>query len=67
MIYKDTLRVKNVGMISGEWTKDIPWSECRGIPVVDAFLEDNDIQEITVVSTNFGFVRTYTKQYDSTI
>ena len=29
--------------------------------IIDAFLNDDDVQQIKVVSTNIGFARTYTK------
>ena len=32
-------------------------------PILRAFWEDNDLQELTVVSTKIGMIRTYTKEY----
>lgn len=32
-------------------------------PIVQAWLEDDDLQELTVTSTNFGVSRTYRKFY----
>ena len=34
--------------------------------IIDAFLNDDDIQQITVSSTNIGFSRTYTKIFKKT-
>jgi len=31
--------------------------------IIGAFLDDDDIQQIKVASTNWGFVRTYTKRF----
>lgn len=33
----------------------------RKIPVIEAFLKDNDLAEMTVCSPNIGFVYTFTK------
>ena len=32
-------------------------------PILRAFWEDNDVQELRVVSTNIGYMRWYTKEY----
>lgn len=32
-------------------------------PLLKAFLEDEDFNEVTVTSTCIGFVKTYTKQF----
>jgi hypothetical protein len=32
-------------------------------PLLKAFLDDNDLQEITICSSNIGFVNTYRKFY----
>ena len=36
-------------------------------PIINAWLEDDDIQEITITSTNIGFSRTFTKIFKETI
>jgi hypothetical protein len=40
-------------------TKDvcIPWE----LSIIAAFLADDDIQEMTICSTNIGFIKTFTK------
>jgi len=65
-LYSRTLRLKNDGMISGSFEKDVevgdnnmPWDS----PIIVAFLDDDDIREITIVSTCIGFVKTLTKQH----
>jgi hypothetical protein len=61
-LYEKEVVVKSVSVISGEtkYREDISNSD---IPILKTFWEDNDIQEITVVSTNVGFVKTFTKVY----
>ena len=36
-------------------------------PIVQAWLDDDDLQELIVTSTNFGFTRTYRKFYGGTV
>lgn len=64
-IYSPIVRSIRKSMISGEDTEDIDYRESLSArpAVLQAFLEDDDLQEMTVVSTNIGFVRTYRKQY----
>lgn len=33
------------------------------VPIVKDFLNDNDIQEMRIISTNIGFVKTFRKQF----
>lgn len=63
-MYQRTLRLQNAGMISGQFDEtvevgddNLPWDA----PIIAAFLADDDIQEITITSTNIGFVKTLTK------
>lgn len=67
-IYQRTLRLKSSSMLSGHFDRDvnlgdeavpIPW-DCD---LVKAFLADDDIQEMTITSTCFGFTKTLTKKY----
>jgi len=67
-IYSTTLRLKSMSMISGTIEKDVvvgddsmPWDAA----IVKAFLEDDDIQSIQIVSTYIGFVKTLEKRYKS--
>ena len=55
-------------MISGQFDQDVevgdeaapvPW-DCE---LIKAFLADDDIQEMTITSTCFGFTKTLTKKY----
>lgn len=54
-------------VISGKGCKlrVLPRPELTGIPLVAAFLADDDVQEITIVSTNIGFVRKLRKFHAS--
>jgi len=57
------------------WTKGISWfgkdeewvrleiKDLPDLPLIKSFLEDDDIQQIKIVSTNIGFVRDYQKRY----
>ena len=63
-IYKKDLRYKNSGILSGQ--KDILINyknKIFNIPVMKEFLNDNDLQEITIISTCVGFKKTFTKIY----
>jgi hypothetical protein len=63
-MYGPTIRCKTKSMISGEHTEDVDHCDpLLDIPVLQEFLRDDDLQEIVVVSTNFGFIRTFTKHY----
>ena len=69
-LYHDAIRVTATSLISGKTDcyhrRGEPIAESLfDIPLVKAFLEDEDIQEMTLVSTNIGFVRTLRKYYNS--
>lgn len=66
-MYSDTVSVKSKSVLSGETegTASLDALKKSEIGILRAFAEDNDIQEITVASTNMGFVRTFTKQYEA--
>lgn len=64
-IYKPEITCKGDSMLSGSTVEEIAHSEPRleKIPILREFMADDDLQEITVCSTNFGFVKTFTKHY----
>lgn len=64
-IYNDEVIVDVLSMRTGEHTDKESLSELKesNIAILRAFAEDDDIQEMRVVSTNIGFVRTYNKTY----
>lgn len=63
-IYKPNLLMKGFSIFSrnDEWV-EVPVGEVPDTPLMKAFLEDNDIQEIRYCSTNIGMVRTWQKTY----
>lgn len=66
--YKNTLTIKGNGFLSGKYETEVPIGDpSQGglwdIPLVKAFLDDDDIQEMTITSTNIGFVKTLRKQF----
>ena len=63
-IYQEELRCTSKSFF-GESDKMVKYTEigAENIPILKAFLEDNDIQEIKLVSTNIGFIKSYTKVY----
>jgi hypothetical protein len=65
-IYKRTLRLKSASVISGVYEKEVevgdeslPWE----LPIIAAFIADDELQEMTICSTNIGFVKTLRKFY----
>jgi len=68
-LYSPTLRLKSESMISGTIEKDVtvgddslPWSNA----IIAAFLDDDDIQSLKIVSTNIGFIKTIQKKHKET-
>lgn len=67
-IYKDEVIVKRLASViagPGEEIETLQSLRDSGCALLAAFANDNDIQQIRVTSTNIGFVREYTKQYDA--
>lgn len=61
--YLETIRCKS-NSVFGKTETYLPYNGTEmGIPLLQAFVDDNDIQEITVSSANFGFNKTYRKFY----
>lgn len=69
MIYNDELQVERQSILTGGEKINQTDSIRRLLtsdltpPVVKAFLQDNDLQEMTVCSSNIGLVNTYRKSY----
>lgn len=65
-IYQDAIYVKESSILSGKTTRTISLKylleKCQD-PILNAFANDNHIQEITLTSTSMGFNRTYSKDY----
>ena len=66
-LYSERLIVKSFGALSGWTVKAVTASELRGknVPVINAFLEDGELQQMTVSSGNKGVHREYFKVYAS--
>lgn len=66
-LYRPTILVKGGSVFTGFVDKDkwVPHhhSSLPKEKLMEAFLSDDDIQEMSIVSTNFGIARTYQKQY----
>lgn len=62
--YQPRIDVFGKGVLSGEWKKLVELDDpLLQMPVVQAFLADDDLQAITVVSSCVGLIYTYQKRY----
>lgn len=63
-IYKPEIRCETKSVF-GNRTEHYQHDDERlkTLPVVQAFLADDDLQDMRVCSTNIGFVKTFTKEY----
>jgi hypothetical protein len=63
-IYEPTIRIETTSVF-GNREEMVPHTmlEKLGIGVVTEWLKDNELQEMTVCSTNIGFVKTFRKFY----
>ena len=68
MLYEDKVQVERlVSTIAGPGTETITIVELiESGGILRAFAEDEDIQQLTVASTNIGMVRRYTKRFKET-
>ena len=64
-IYAETVDVERlVSVIAGPGREETTLTELReGNGILAAFADDDDIQQLTVASTNLGMVRRYTKRF----
>ena len=62
-LYESMIEVSGQSVFNEPSTDRIPIADLPQIPILTAFLEDDDIQEITVCSSNIGMVRTFRKIY----
>jgi hypothetical protein len=64
--YLDELYIKSASMLAGklEYFMSIEDEHLKQ-PILKLFLGDNDLQEITLCSSNIGFVRTYRKCFNN--
>lgn len=61
-IYLPTLEYTYVGLFGTHKTR-IEYTEMLTDPILKLFWNNNDIQEITITSTNMGFSKTLSKNY----
>ncbi len=64
-LYEEEVRcIRVVSAIAGPGEETTTLTELsKGGGILAAFADDEDIQEITVCSTNIGMIRTYTKRF----
>lgn len=63
-LYNSELRCRTKSILNGEREEIIPATDPMfQIGVIKAFLEDDRLQEITVVSADLGFTKTFRKSY----
>jgi hypothetical protein len=66
-IYDSVVDVWRIGIFTGgrEVQETTTMEELLGIgiPTLTAWVHDNDLQYIKIVSTNIGMIRTYQKRY----
>ena len=64
-IYKPEITVKSKSVLSGETEKILNYDDewIQSMPILKAWIEDDEIQQIQIVSTNIGFIKTFTKSY----
>lgn len=62
-MYQDVLTFTANSIFNGKRTQDMSWENAKNLsPIFAAFLLDDDVQEITICSTNIGFVYTLQKR-----
>ena len=65
-VYEPELTLEVQSMLTGEYIEGVTPGDGNPLwefPIVKAFLEDDDLQEMQIVSTNIGFIRKLTKHY----
>jgi hypothetical protein len=50
-------------MMAGKYKEVVKHTDLPAIPVLQAWLADDDLQSLRVCSTNIGFIREYQKRY----
>ena len=65
-IYDENITCVTRSVISGNHTEKVNFQKLPDIAVLNAFLDDDDLQQMTITSTNIGFTRTFTKNYRKT-
>ena len=50
-------------MMAGKYKEVVNHTDLPPIPVLQAWLADDDLQSLKICSTNIGFIREYQKRY----
>lgn len=66
-VYDPEIVCESKSVISGETRRTFRFDEddeagYAKLPLVQAFISDHEIQEMTIVSANVGFIKTFRKQ-----
>lgn len=66
-MYADEVDVEVKSVLSGEHkdVESLAILAVSDIPLLAAFARDNEVQYMRIISTNFGFIRTYQKRFDN--
>lgn len=62
-LYEPEIECETTSILSGEHKEKVHYKELPDIPVIQAWLADDDLQVLKVASTNFGFVRAFQKVF----
>lgn len=61
-LYAPEIDCETKSMLSGEHKQTVRYDELPDIKVLKAWLADDDLQYLQVVSTNSGFIRSFQKR-----
>jgi hypothetical protein len=61
-IYEPEIDCKTSSMLSGKHDEAVRFDQLPDIPVIKAWLADDDLQSLQVCSTNIGFVKEFQKR-----
>ncbi len=61
--YKEMIKVEVQGIFGSRTGEEKDEVLAASNPILRAFIDDYDIQYMQIISTSFGDIRTFTKQY----
>jgi hypothetical protein len=62
-IYAPEIDCETSSLLSGQHKETVRFDVLPDIPVIKAWLGDDELQYLRVCSTNIGFIRTFQKRY----
>ena len=64
-LYEPEITVRSESILTGKTEKVLNYDDklIQSKPILKAWLEDDEIQEIQITSTCCGFIKTFTKSY----